>query len=95
MVGFDSRLMDITIVGNVIKYTYRADANRSYEIRDVSDLDLARLRKTIGNERYSSSATVQLLTHRYPESHFYASGKPAKPCRIAAADLLPKTPFGR
>lgn len=85
--------MDIEIVGSTIKYTYRANTKRAYEIRLVSDLDLARLRRTIGNETVSSSATVQWLTHRYSASHFYASGKRAKPCRIPAKALLPKTPF--
>jgi hypothetical protein len=93
--AFDSRLMDVEIVGSTVKYTYRADRKRSYEIRGVTDLDLARLRQTIGNERYSTSATIQLLSHRYKTSHYYASGKPARPCRIRESELLPKTPFAR
>ena len=92
---FDSRLMHVEIAGSAIRYTFRREKTRSYEIRGVSDIDLARLRRTIGDERYSTSATIQLLTHRYKASHYYASGKPARPCRIPESELIPKTPFAR
>jgi hypothetical protein len=94
-IQFDSRLMEIQIVGSTIRYTFLVNRQRSFEIRNVTDLDLARLRRTIRNDRFSSSATVQLLTHRYKESHFTASGRPARPSRIPAEKLLPMTPFAR
>ena len=93
--AFGSELMDIEIVGSTIRYCYRGNKRRSYEIRDVNDLDLARLRRTMRDARYSPSATVQLLTHRYKRSHFSASGKPARPCRIPEPVLLPRTMYAR
>lgn len=91
----DSQLMQIVIVGSTVRYAYRTTPARSYEIRAVSDLDLARLRRTAHCRQYSSSATVQLLTHRYRDSHFRSDGTPAEPCCISEAQLLPRTPFGR
>ena len=91
--GFDSKLMVIEVVGSTIRYAYRDDLSRAYEIRSVSSWDLAKLRQTIGDKRYSSSATVQLLTHTYSSSHFHADGSHAPPCRTSRDILIKLTPF--
>jgi hypothetical protein len=94
---FDSKVMVIEVEGSTIRYAYRDDLRRQYEIRGVSPLDLAQLRSTAGKAKpISSSATVQYLTHVYKDSHYHAAdGSRAKPCRTPKAKLLPMTPYAR
>lgn len=89
---FDSHVMDIKIIGSTVRYSYLGKPAQ-YEIRHVTAMDLAALQATIRHPRYSSSATVQLLTKRYRANHFDAGGRSAKPCSIPERDLLPLTPF--
>jgi hypothetical protein len=89
---FDSRLMIIEVRGSTIRYAYRG-SDRSYELRNVAALDIAQLRRTHQSVVYSSSATVQLLTHRYRDAHYHADGRRAKPSRESERSLVPLTPY--
>lgn len=89
---FDSALMAIEIRGNTVAYQYRGKTP-VYEIREVRLNDLAKLRLTNRSDLFSSSATVQYLTHVYAGSHYLPSGQKPKPPRSTMAELLPKTPY--
>lgn len=69
---FDSGLMSIEIDGSTVRYSYNSDSDAEYEIRGVSAGDLSRLRVTNKSSRYSTSESVQWLTHEYKDSHYRA-----------------------
>lgn len=87
-----STIMDIRIDGASVWYAFFEHPRRWYEIRSVSSSHIAGLRVTPGHLRYSSSATVQWLTHRYKQ--FREDGRPVAPCRIPLRNLADKTPYG-
>ena len=93
---FQSTQMLIAVSGSTVHYAYRR-SGKAYRIAQVKPEHIARLNQTKNSDRWSSSATVQLLTHWYADSHFYASGdetgEVAPPCSESESSLLPKTPF--
>lgn len=93
-IAVKSNVMHIEIDGNTIRYRYanRAD-NKSYEIRGVSMLDIARLKAAGPDDSISASATVEYLTHLYKDSNYDSDGKLVKPSRKRLSSLKPKTSY--
>lgn len=90
---FDSNLMRIEIRGATVLYAYKGEPRNVYKIRDVNLFDLSKLKQTNRNDNYSSSATVQYLTHLYPGSHFGPDGEVAPPASQSMKRLLKLTPY--
>jgi hypothetical protein len=89
-----SNIMRIEIHGSTIRYKSTLRANtQTYEIREVSMIDIARLKAAGPDDTMSASATVEYQTHLYKESHYDSDGKIAKPSRQKPASLKPKTSY--
>ena len=82
----ESGLMVIEIMGNDVHYTFKP-TGKAYEIRRVSARDLSMLRLAGRDPAFKASKTVQVLTHLYKDSHYFAdTGEPA---------LRPAASYGR
>ena len=85
--------MNIEIVGSTIKYAFKRAVAEVYEIRGVSMLDVARLKRASDDDTVSASATVQYMTHLYKDAHFDVRGDVARPSRSKPEKLRPRTTF--
>jgi hypothetical protein len=90
---FDSNIMRIEIRGQTVFYAYKDAPSIIYKICDVNLFDLSKLKQTHRNATFSSSATVQYLTHLYAGSHFGPDGTTAPPASQSKKRLLKLTPY--
>ena len=91
----ESGLMVIEIMGNDVHYTFKP-TGKAYEIRRVSARDLSMLRLAGRDPAFKASKTVQVLTHLYKDSHYFAdTGEPAPPARGELWKIKQDTPYER